>query len=142
MEVLGNVWNSAATSKCLHFLCLQATSASLLVLALRSICSTICQYWIPSGRGASAEAALSMAEGGSVHTGQEAAGLALSLMQIPQMQMLILEPLQDGIWEVGADVCQSRGPGHKGVLGLHSLPALMWYQFSYSTRACAVADTC
>lgn len=62
-----------------------ATGASLLLIALQSTRSTICQYKNPSGWGSSVEAAPSVAERSSVHTGQEAAGPALSHMQISQM---------------------------------------------------------
>lgn len=62
------------------------------------------------------EAAPSIAEGSSVHTGQEAAGPALSHMQISQMADGGTGITQDGILEVEAGVCQSRGPGHKGKL--------------------------
>lgn len=58
------------------------------------------------------EAAPSIAEGSSVHTGQEAAGPALSHMQISQMADAGTGITQDGILEVEAGVCQSRGPGH------------------------------
>lgn len=54
----------------------------------------------PSGRRASVEAALPVAEGSSVHTGQEAAGPALPSCKYHKWPVLMLALFQDGILEV------------------------------------------
>lgn len=54
----------------------------------------------PSGWRASVEAASPVAEGSSVHTGQEAAGPALPSCKYHRCPMLMLALFQDGILEV------------------------------------------